>query len=149
MVEPSTSVTISLMQFAINVSHPLLMSTSLTWTSCALPAIQEGPCAILYQCQSFDVPYLTHFPLLVGILCLAEIRSQWSKCSPATFSLETRHGWSHESTRAFSNDLSIPSQHGQPSHASFHSSIHRWHRLSSPFSIPIHARIHPPQPCSL
>src|SRR5882724_3418442 len=59
--------------------------------ACHEENIQEGPCAILCQCQSFDVPYLTHFPLLVGILCLAKIRSQWSKCSPATFLPETRH----------------------------------------------------------
>src|SRR5882724_10712540 len=36
----------------------------------------------------FDVPYLTHFQLLVGILCHADITSQWKRCSPATFFLE-------------------------------------------------------------
>src|SRR5882724_13546922 len=99
MAEPSTSVTIALEQFAINVSHPLLMLMSLTWTSCALPSMKRysrGAMCLLCWCQSFDVPYLTHFPLLVGILCLLKIRSQWKIFSPATFSPEARHGLSYE-----------------------------------------------------
>src|SRR5882724_4742352 len=54
---------------------------------------------------------LSHFPLIVGILCLPDIRSWWKSFPPAAFSPETWNGQSHESTRGISNVLSIPSQH--------------------------------------
>src|SRR5882724_887581 len=65
MAEPSTFVTIALEQFAISVSHPLLMLTSLTWTSCALPAMKRhsrGAICHTMSVSEFDVPYLNHFP---------------------------------------------------------------------------------------
>src|SRR5882672_4395818 len=85
-------------------------------------------------------------PLLAGLLCEADVRSQWKT---GTFSLETWHRWSHESARAISNDLSIPSQHGRPSHSSFHSPKLRRHWLPTTFAVPIYAGIHPCQWSSL
>src|SRR5467141_4886207 len=69
MAEPSTSVTISLEKFAINVSHPLLMLMSPTWTSCAFPAMNlysRGAICHTMSVPEFDVTYLTHFHTLQG-----------------------------------------------------------------------------------
>ena len=141
MAEACTFVTTALKQFAISVFHPLAMLTSPAWTFFAWPAMKSfsrGKC--VYLTMSVSVWWSLSTSLtslhLLGILCVSAIRTGWKTVSPGSFSCEAWTWSSHWSSRAISNDLSIPSQCRWLSGIAFHAWIYGQHSLGKGNNFP-------------